>query len=188
MNLRGELVGINTAIISRSGGYEGIGFAIPVDMAHDVLRQLVEYGEVKRGLLGVEITDLDDVTAEALGMQNTRGVFVRSVREDGPAKEAGVEQGDVILAVDGNPTRSTTALRSLIGASPPATNSAALGAALRAWHGCAGESGEKPMGWPETVEPFTRPQTTIQPDPAAGGVYSRMLAAYERLERRATAG
>ncbi|MDP7572884.1 MAG: FGGY-family carbohydrate kinase, partial [Myxococcota bacterium] len=68
------------------------------------------------------------------------------------------------------------------------TNSAALGAALRAWHGCAGESGEKPMGWPETVEPFTRPQTTIQPDPAGSGVYSRMLAAYESLERRATAG
>ena len=121
VNLRGELVGINTAIISRSGGYEGIGFAIPVDMARDVLRQLVEYGEVKRGLLGVEITDLDDVTAEALGMQNTRGVFVRSVGEDGPAEKAGVEQGDVILAVDGNPTRSTTALRSLIGASPPDT-------------------------------------------------------------------
>ena len=68
------------------------------------------------------------------------------------------------------------------------TNSAALGAALRAWHGCAGESGEKPIGWPETVEPFTRPQTTIQPDPAGSGVYSRMLAAYESLERRATAG
>ena len=121
VNLRGELVGINTAIISRSGGYEGIGFAIPGDMARDVLRQLVEYGEVKRGLLGVVITDLDDVTAEALGMQNTRGVFVRSVGEDGPAEEAGVEQGDVILAVDGNSTRSTTALRSLIGASPPDT-------------------------------------------------------------------
>jgi len=121
VNLRGELVGINTAIFSRSGGYEGIGFAIPVDLARDVLRQLVEYGEVRRGWLGVGIKDLDEVTAEALGMENTRGVFVRSVIEDGPAEKAGVEQGDVILAVNGTPTRSTTDLKSLIGASPPGT-------------------------------------------------------------------
>ena len=68
------------------------------------------------------------------------------------------------------------------------TNSAALGAALRAWHGCAGESGETMRGWREIVEPFTRPQSTIQPDPSTVGVYSEMLAAYERLELRVADG
>jgi len=121
VNLEGELVGINTAIVTRSGGYDGISYAIPIDLVRDVLVQLVEHGEVRRGLLGVEIGDLDPIAAEALGMDDTHGVLISKVREGGPAAAAGVEDGDVILAIDGEPMRNTLQLRSLIGRTAPGT-------------------------------------------------------------------
>jgi len=121
VNLRGELVGINTAIYSQSGGYMGIGFAIPVDLTRAVLAQLVEHGEVRRGLLGVTIGDVSATTAEALGMEDTQGVLVTSVTPDGPADQAGVTAGDVILAIDGERMRDQTQLKSRIGATSPDT-------------------------------------------------------------------
>ena len=121
VNLRGELVGINTAIVTRSGGDQGIGFAIPVDLARDVLSQLIESGEVRRGLLGIDIRNIDALMAEALGMENTRGVLVMGVREGSGAEEAGLQVDDVVLAVDGDPVRNTTQLKSRIGATPPGT-------------------------------------------------------------------
>lgn len=121
VNLRGELVGINTGIISRSGGYQGIGFAIPVNMVKNVMGQLIEHGEVKRGLLGVNIKDLDRVTAEALGLEKTQGVLIDGVRPGGAADKAGVKQGDVVLEVEGKPVRDTVELKSLIGETPPGT-------------------------------------------------------------------
>jgi serine protease Do len=121
VNLRGELVGINTAIISRSGGYQGIGFAIPVNLVKNVMGQLIEHGEVRRGLLGVNIKDLDRVTAEALGLEKTQGVLIDGVRPGGAAAKAGVQQGDVVLEVDGKPVRNVVELKSLIGETPPGT-------------------------------------------------------------------
>ena len=121
VNLRGELVGINTAIVTRSGGDQGIGFAIPVDLARDVLSQLIESGEVRRGLLGIDIRNIDALMAEALGMDNTRGVLVMGVREGSGAEEAGLQVDDVVVAVDGDPVRNTTQLKSRIGATPPGT-------------------------------------------------------------------
>ena len=121
VNLRGELVGINTAIMSRAGGYDGISFAIPVDLAHDVLEQLVEHGEVRRGLLGANIGEVDAAAAEALGMDDTRGVLIQGVTSGGPAESAGVEPGDVVLAIDGELMRNTVQLRSRIGATAPGT-------------------------------------------------------------------
>ena len=121
VNLKGELVGINTAIYSRSGGDQGIGFAIPGDLARDVLAQLVETGEVRRGLLGIDIRNIGPLMAEAMGMENTRGVLVAGVREDSGAEEAGLQVDDVIVAVDGNPVRNITELKSRIGATPPGT-------------------------------------------------------------------
>ena len=121
VNLRGELVGINTAIFSQSGGYQGIGFAIPVDLARGVLQQLSEHGKVRRGLLGIEIYNLKPLTAEALGMESTRGVVVAVVNPESGAAEAGLEDGDIIIAVDGEPVRNTTELRSRIGATLPGT-------------------------------------------------------------------
>ena len=121
VNLHGELVGINTAIYSQSGGYQGIGFAIPVDLTRMVLAQLIEHGEVRRGFLGVTIDEVDAMTGEALGMSDTQGVLVSSVTPGGPADEAGVKAGDVILAIDGQGMRNPTQLKSQIGATLPDT-------------------------------------------------------------------
>ena len=121
VNLNGELMGINTAIVSRSGGYQGIGFAIPVNLAKNVMQQLVEHGEVKRGLLGVMIENIDPVTAEALGMENAQGVQIIGVSPGKAAEKAGVEIGDLVVELDGEPIRNATELRSRIGATPPGT-------------------------------------------------------------------
>ena len=121
VNLHGELVGINTAIVSRSGGYQGIGFAIPVNLARNVMEQLVEHGEVKRGLLGVTIDNIDPVTAEALGLENAQGVQITGVAPGRAADKAGVKIGDVVVKLDGRPIRNATELRSRIGATPPGT-------------------------------------------------------------------
>ena len=121
VNLRGELVGINTAIFSRSGGNQGLGFAIPVNLVKNVMDQLIEHGEVRRGLLGVNIKDLDRVTAEALGLDQTQGVLIDGVRPGGAADKAGVKQGDVVLEVDGKLVRNTVELKSQIGETPPGT-------------------------------------------------------------------
>ena len=118
VNLRGELVGINSAILSRSGGNIGIGFAIPVNMAHSIMDQLIKYGSVKRGLLGVNIVTLTPDTAKALGLpDNTQGVLVSQVTEDSAAAKAGVKPGDVITSINGQTIKSNTELRNAIGLS-----------------------------------------------------------------------
>jgi serine protease Do len=100
LNLDGELVGINTAIFSRSGGYQGIGFAIPVNMARKVYTDLLRDGEVTRGWLGVSIQPLDPALAEALGVADRRGALVGGVIAGSPAEKAGVRRGDVITRID----------------------------------------------------------------------------------------
>ncbi|WP_051231784.1 DegQ family serine endoprotease [Kaistia adipata] len=102
-NMNGEIIGINTAIISPSGGSIGIGFAIPSDAAVHVIQQLREFGETRRGLLGVRIQQVTDEIAESLGMGAARGALVAGVTEKGPAAEAGIQPGDVILSFDGKP-------------------------------------------------------------------------------------
>jgi len=99
VNLRGELVGINSAIFTPSGGNIGIGFAIPTAIASYVIKQLAEYGEVRRGTLGVYVQDLTAELAAALGMENTRGALVAEVMEGAAADKAGIEAGDVITHV-----------------------------------------------------------------------------------------
>lgn len=101
VNLRGELVGINTAILSKSGGYQGIGFAIPVNLATRIQNQLIEHGEVLTGYLGISYQTLTANLAEALGVRTKTGVLINSVHPDSPAERAGLERGDVIVAIDG---------------------------------------------------------------------------------------
>jgi serine protease Do len=101
LNLRGEVVGINSAIFSRTGGNIGIGFAIPMNMAKDLIPQLKEKGRVTRGWLGVLIQRVTPEIAESLGISEARGALVADVVEDGPAKAAGIEVGDVIVEYDG---------------------------------------------------------------------------------------
>jgi len=101
VNLEGEVVGINTAIASRSGGYQGIGFAIPINYASGLMTDLINYGKVTRGYLGVQIGEVDDVMAEYYGLDNANGVLINSVEDDSPAEVAGVKQGDVVVSVNG---------------------------------------------------------------------------------------
>lgn len=100
-NMEGDVIGINTAIFSPSGGSVGIGFAIPSDLAQTVINQLIEFGATKRGWLGVQIQDVTDDIADSLGLDEARGALVASVAGHGPAKEAGIKAGDVILSFDG---------------------------------------------------------------------------------------
>jgi len=101
INLQGEVVGINSAIFSRSGGNIGIGFAIPINIAKELLPQLRETGKVTRGFLGVMIQRVTPDIAESLGLDKAQGALVASVSEDGPADRAGVKVGDVIISFDG---------------------------------------------------------------------------------------
>jgi serine protease Do len=118
-NLDGEVVGINSQIYSRSGGYQGVSFAIPIDMAMDVSRQLQASGHVTRGRLGVGIQDMDQALAESFGLEAPRGALVSSVEDDGPADRAGIKAGDVVVSFNGHPVDTAGALPALVGASTP---------------------------------------------------------------------
>jgi serine protease Do/serine protease DegQ len=115
VNLRGELIGINTAILSRSGGNIGIGFAIPVNMAHSVMDQLIRYGSVKRGQLGVSMYTVTPDIAHSLGLSSAVGALVSQVVDGSPAERAGIRTGDVITSVNGQPVKSNSELRNTIG-------------------------------------------------------------------------
>ncbi|MBV8974750.1 MAG: DegQ family serine endoprotease [Sinobacteraceae bacterium] len=115
VNLRGELIGINTAILSRSGGNIGIGFAIPVNMARSVMDQLIRYGSVKRGQLGVSMYTVTPDIAHSLGLPSAVGALVSQVVEGSPAEHAGIRTGDVITTVNGQPVKSNSELRNTIG-------------------------------------------------------------------------
>ncbi len=114
VNMQGELVGINTAILSRSGGSQGVGFAIPSHMAERIKGMLIADGRVKRAWLGVITGEVDRTMADALGMDRPRGVLMSEINPDTPAERAGIEEGDVILAVDGKSVNSISELRNTI--------------------------------------------------------------------------
>jgi serine protease Do/serine protease DegQ len=115
VDLRGNLVGVNTAIVGPSGGNVGIGFAIPMNMAREVMDQLIEFGEVKRGQLGIYIQDLSPDLARAMDLDIVEGVLVTQVIQGSPADRAGIGNGDVVLAVDGRPVKTGAELRNRIG-------------------------------------------------------------------------
>ena len=116
VNMRGELIGINTAILSRSGGYQGIGFAIPSKMAEPIMQSLIAQGRVSRGFLGVGIQDLTPELAAAMGAPDVRGVVLSEVRADSAAAKGGLKQGDIVLKVDGTPVETSGRLRNMIAA------------------------------------------------------------------------
>lgn len=115
VNLRGELIGINTAIYGPGGGNVGIGFAIPMNMAKQITEQLIEHGEVKRGRLGFSAQDLTPELAEAFGITHSKGVVVARVEGDSPADKAGMNVGDVIVSVNGRDVQSSAQVRNEIG-------------------------------------------------------------------------
>jgi serine protease Do len=115
VDVRGRVIGINTAILSRTGGNHGIGFAIPSNLVRSVLDQLVQQGRVDRGFLGVSIQDLTPELAEEFGIQAARGALVAEVVENSAAAAAGLKRGDVIVAIDGRPVADSRSLRLQIG-------------------------------------------------------------------------
>ncbi len=117
VNLRGELIGVNTAIVGPSGGNVGIGFAIPINMVLGLTRQIVEFGEVRRGRLGVVIQDLTRDLAEAFGIDMEHGAVIAQVMPDSAAADAGLKEADVITAVNERPVKGATDLRNIIGLS-----------------------------------------------------------------------
>ena len=118
-NLRGEVVGINSQIYSRTGGFMGLSFAIPIDVANEIAQQLRTAGRVTRGRIGVVIQPLTKELLESFGLSKLQGALVNSVEKGGPAEKAGIEPGDVILRFDGKPVNSSEDLPRLVGAVKP---------------------------------------------------------------------
>ena len=119
VNLDGEVVGINTAIFSRSGGYMGVGFAIPSDLARTIANQLIEHGEVTRGYLGIVIQQLTPDLAESFDIESGKGILVAQVTKDSPADRAGLLQGDVIVDFQGEPVKDVGSFRNRVSLTPP---------------------------------------------------------------------
>jgi serine protease Do len=117
-NMNGEVIGINTAIISPSGGSIGIGFAVPSKMVQPVVEQLLKFGETRRGWLGVRIQTVTDDMAEALGLGKARGALVAGVTEDGPAAKVGIKPGDVVVSLDGKDVADMKALPRMVADTP----------------------------------------------------------------------
>lgn len=115
LNSKGELIGINAAILSRSGGSNGIGFAVPTNMINGVMNQLIKYGEVHRGRIGVTIQNITPEMQEAMNLPSREGALVSNVLKDSPAKKAGIRAGDVIIAFNGEEIRDSNDIRNAVG-------------------------------------------------------------------------
>ncbi len=121
LNVDGKVVGINTAIFSRSGGYMGIGFAIPVNMVKTIKDQLVQTGKVTRGHIGIAIRDLSEELAEQFGMERAEGILIDAVMDGSAGEKAGLNHGDIILRVNGKRTETAAAFRNMVAGNPPGT-------------------------------------------------------------------
>lgn len=119
VDVAGNLVGVNTAIFSRSGGNLGIGFAIPVSIVRQVMREIIQHGTVTRGWVGIEVQEITPEIAESFALKSTDGALIAGVLRGGPADRAGIRPGDVLLAVGGKPVKDSSSLLNLIAALPP---------------------------------------------------------------------
>ncbi|HLZ34433.1 MAG TPA: DegQ family serine endoprotease [Nitrospira sp.] len=114
VNTRGELVGINTAIFSQTGGYQGVGFAVPTSMSKPIYESLIKHGKVVRGYLGIGIQDLNGDLAKSFGLTDAKGALVSDVKEDSPADRAGLKQGDVLISYQGAAVEDAVALQRMV--------------------------------------------------------------------------
>jgi len=121
VNLRGEVIGINTAIASRSGGYQGIGFAIPVNMAKQVMDMIINKGKVVRGWIGIKIQDVTPDIASALSLKEPKGIIISEVFPDSPGEKAGLKQGDVVTELDGRSFDNSSDFRNAVASKQPGT-------------------------------------------------------------------
>ena len=124
IDLEGKIIGVNAAIFSRSAGYQGIGFSVPINMAQHIMEALIADGKVKRGWLGVSIQDLTPQLAQAFGVENQQGALVAKVLEDSPASQAGLNQGDIIVSFNQLPVADSNDLQNKVGLAAPQTMAA----------------------------------------------------------------
>ena len=122
VDLDGKVVGINTAIFSRSGGYMGVGFAIPSNLVSEITNQLIKSGKVTRGFLGIVIQQITPDLAKSFNVKPGQGIIVSQVSEDSPAKKAGLRQGDVIISFRGKPVKEVGQFRNLVALIPPGSH------------------------------------------------------------------
>ena len=163
-NLRGEVVGINSQIYSRTGGFMGLSFAIPIDVANDIAQQLRTTGKVSRGRIGVVIQPVTKELADGFGLPRPQGALVNSVEKGGPAEKAGVEPGDVILRFDGKPVASSEDLPRIVGATKPGskvTMQLWRNKTCRAPRWQAARDSPQPV-WPDAVRPHRYPARRAQ--------------------------
>jgi serine protease Do len=177
-NLRGEVIGIASQIYTRTGGYQGLAFAIPIDVAMKVKDQLLATGRVERGRIGVTIQEVTQALAKSFGLDAPRGALVSSVEKDGPAARAGIEPGDVILAVNGTPVETSSALPPMIADIRPGQS-----ARLEIWREGAKKTVTVTVGRLETARGAGRPETGGAPEGGRLGLAVRPLS---REESRAT--
>lgn len=179
-NMRGEVVGINSQIYSRSGGYMGVSFAIPIDVAMEIQNQLRASGKVSRGRLGVVIQEVSKELAESLGLGKPMGAVVNSVENNGPAEKAGIEAGDVILKFDGKAISNSADLPRMVGITKPGTRST-----VQVWRkGTTREIGvvigEVPDDKLATTKPQRSARSAEQPANRLGLVVSELTAEQKR--------
>ena len=174
-NMKGEVIGINSQIYSRSGGYQGLSFAIPIDVALSVKDQLQQTGKVTRGKIGVGVQQVTKELAESFGLKSTQGALIGNVERGGPGEKAGLQAGDVVLALNGKPVERSIDLPRMVGQLKP--NEKAI---LKVWHeGKENEVavvlGELPN---ETLAALDSPRNSA---PAKLGVSARSLTEEERI-------
>jgi len=177
-NLRGEVIGMNSMIFSRTGGYMGLSFAIPIDVANDVREQLIKTGHVVRGRIGVAVQDVNAQLAQSFGLDRPHGALVSAVQKDSPAAKAGVKAGDVILAVNGHDIDRVGDLRNQVSQTKPGTT-----AELRVWRDGKATTVKAKVDELEEKEPVrTASRQGASDETAKLGIAVRPLTADEKKQ------
>src|SRR5438874_2266631 len=186
-NMRGEVVGINSQIYSRTGGFMGLSFAIPIDVALDIQKQLKEKGRVARGRIGVVIQEVTKDLATSFGLDRARGALVNSVEKDSPAQKAGVEPTDIIVSFDGKSVESSSDLPRIVGSTRPATTST-----VEVWRKGAARKLTLTVGelQEERVAALDkpRPQKSAEAQANRLGIVVAELSAEQKKERQLSSG
>jgi serine protease Do len=177
-NLRGEVVGINSQIYSRTGGFMGLSFAIPIDVANDIAQQLRTTGKVTRGRIGVVIQPVTKELADGFGLSKPQGALVNSVEKGGPAEKAGIEAGDVILRFDGKPVNSSEDLPRIVGGSKPGSS-----IAVQVWRNKAARDLQVVVA-ELSDDRATRQARGGKPQPQAGNRFGMALAELGDAQRK----